>query len=210
MSRRAALVLSWLLAGAGCGGGSGPLVAFLGDSLTSGWKLSAEEAYPAVLRKTLAGEGRPVRVLNAGVSGETAAEGARRLAGVLARKPDVLVIALGINDGLRGLPVEGTESALRGIVKDAQAAGALVLLVGMRIPSRPGDEEYARRFGDVYPRLAAEYKVPLVPFLLEAVAGRPELNFPDGLHPNAAGHRRLAETVRPHLELLLAQVGARK
>jgi len=210
MRARAALVLSWLLADAGCGGGRGPLVAFLGDSLTSGWRLSAEEAYPAVLRRTFAHKGRPVRVLNAGVSGETAAQGARRLPGVLARQPDVLVVALGINDGLRGLPVEATEAALRGIVKDAQAAGALVLLVGMRIPSGSGGEEHARRFGDIYPRLAAEYKVPLVPFLLEQTVGHPELNYPDGLHPNAAGHERLAETVRPHLELLLAQVPAGK
>jgi acyl-CoA thioesterase-1 len=210
MRARAALVLSWLLADAACGGQRGPLVAFLGDSLTSGWRLSAEEAYPAVLRRTFAGKGRPVRVLNAGVSGETAAQGARRLPGVLARRPDVLVVALGINDGLRGLPTEATEAALRGIVKDAQAAGALVLLVGMRIPSGPGGEEYARRFGEIYPRLAAEHNVPLVPFLLEQTAGHTELNYPDGLHPNAAGHQRLAETVRPHLELLLAQVPAGK
>ncbi len=210
MRGRLVLVMSWLLAEAGCGGGRGPLVAFLGDSLTSGWRLSAEEAYPAILRRTLAEKGRPVRVLNAGVSGETAAEGARRLPKVLALKPDVLVVALGINDGLRGLPLEMTESALRGIVRDAQAAGALVLLAGMRIPARPGAEEYARRFGEIYPRLAAEYKVPLVPFLLEQTAGHAELNYPDGLHPNDAGHRRLAETVRPHLELLLAQVPAGK
>jgi acyl-CoA thioesterase-1 len=209
MRGRSVLVLSWLLAEAGCGG-RGPLVAFLGDSLTSGWRLSAEEAYPAILRRSLAEKGRPLRVLNAGVSGETAAGGAQRLPGILTRKPDVLVIALGINDGLRGLPVEATESALRGIVREAQAAGALVLLVGMRIPPRAGGEEYARRFGEIYPRLAAEHKVPLVPFLLEQTAGHVELNFPDGLHPNATGQRCLAETVRPHLELLLAQVPAGK
>lgn len=205
MRGRAALVLSWLFAEAGCGG-EGPLVAFLGDSLTSGWKLPASEAYPAVLGRRLRERNRPVRVQNAGVSGETAAEGARRLPAVLGPRPDVLVVALGINDGLRGLPTEATESALRQIVERARAAGARVLLVGMRIPSGAHGEDYARRFGALYPRLAAEYKVPLVPFLLEGVAGHAELNFTGGLHPNAAGHERLAENVRPHLELLLAEV----
>ncbi len=201
-----ALVLSWLFAEAGCTG-EGPLVAFLGDSLTSGWKLPASEAYPALVGRRLGEKRHPVRVLNAGVSGETAAEGARRLPALLRERPDVLVVALGINDGLRGLPTDDTESALRQIVESACTAGARVLLVGMRIPpSGPRGEDYARRFGAIYPRLAAEYRVPLVPFLLEGVAGRPELNFPDGLHPNAAGHERLAETVRPHLELLLAEV----
>jgi acyl-CoA thioesterase-1 len=206
MKGRAVLLLSWLVAEAGCTGSEGPLVAFLGDSLTSGWRLSTSEAYPAILGRLLREKGRPVRVLNAGVSGETATEGARRLSDVLGRKPDVLVVALGINDGLRGLPLEATESALRRILEEARAAGALVLLVGMRVPPGLHGEDYARRFGDIYPRIAAEHKVPLVPFLLEGVAGRRELNYPDGLHPNAAGHARLAETVRPHLELLLAEV----
>lgn len=205
MKGREALVLWWVLAEAACAG-RGPLVAFLGDSLTSGWKLPAAQAYPAVLGRVLGEKHRPVRILNAGVSGETAGQGGRRLPAVLRRKPDVLVVALGINDGLHGLPLEATESALRQIVESARAAGVRVLLAGMRIPSGKHGEEYARRFGEIYPRLAAEHKVPLVPFLLEGVAGRRELNYPDGLHPNAAGHARLAENVRPHLEVLLAEV----
>ena len=193
------------IAGAGCDG-RGPLVAFLGDSLTSGWKLPSSQAYPAVLGGVLREKGRPVRILNAGVSGETAAQGAMRLPAVLRRRPDVLVVALGINDAVRGLPLDATESALRGIVEGARAAGLHVLLAGLRIPAGRHGEEYARRFGEIYPRLAAEYRVPLVPFLLEGVAGRPELNYRDGLHPNAAGHARCAENVRPHLEQILAEV----
>jgi len=207
MRGRAALVLSWLFAEVGCAGG-GPLVAFLGDSLTSGWKLPSSQAYPAVLARLLGQKDRPVRILNAGVSGETAGEAGQRLPAVLRRAPDVLVVTLGINDGLRGLPIDATETALREIVERARAAPVRVLLVGMRIPPGKYGEEYARRFGDIYPRLAAEYKVALVPFLLEGVAGRRELNYPDGLHPNSAGHARVAENVRPHLELVLAEVEA--
>ena len=208
MKGRAVLVLSWLVGGAGCAGGEGPLVAFLGDSLTSGWRLPEAEAYPALVGRLLREKGRPIRVLNAGVSGETAAEAARRLPAILDREPSVLVVALGINDGLRGLPLDATEAALRRIVEQARGAGTLVLLAGMKIGA--GGEDYARRFGDIYPRLAAEYKMALVPFLLEGVAGRRELNYPDGLHPNAAGHERIAETVRPHLELVLAEVKGRE
>ena len=202
-------MLSFLVAEAGCEG-KRPLVAFLGDSLTSGWQLPATQAYPAVLGRLLEERKRPVRILNAGVSAETAAQAARRLPDVLRQRPDVLVVALGINDGIRGLPLDDMERALREIVEGARAAGARVLLVGMRIAAQTHGEEYAQRFGEVYSRLAAEYRVPLVPFLLEGVAGRRELNFPDLLHPNAAGQVRVAENVRPELEVLLAELeGAR-
>jgi acyl-CoA thioesterase-1 len=190
-----------------CVAGDGPLVAFLGDSLTSGWKLREAEAYPALVARALLDRGRPVRVLNAGVSGDTVPRGLARLSEVLKRKPDVLVVALGINDGMLGLSVEDAEAGLRRIVVDTQAAGARVLLVGVRLPPVP-DAERARRFNHIFPRLAAEYRIPLVPDLLDGVAGHPDLLFPDRLHPNAAGQARLAENVRPHLELLLAQVEA--
>jgi acyl-CoA thioesterase-1 len=189
------------------GRAEGPLVAFLGDSLTSGWKLPPEQAYPARVQRALRERGRPIRVLNAGVSGDTVAQGGERLEGVLRQRPDVLVVALGINDGLRGLPLAAVETNLRDIVGRARQEGVRVLLAGMRIP--PGrDPEYARRFGEIYERLAADYRLPLVPFLLEGVAGRPEMTFPGGLHPSAAGHERLAMNLRPHLELLLADVRA--
>jgi acyl-CoA thioesterase-1 len=192
---------------AACERGQGPLVAFLGDSLTSGWKLPVEQAYPACLQRSLRQRGRPIRVLNAGVSGDTVAQGGERLSGVLGQKPDVLVVALGINDGLRGLPLGQVETNLRDIVERAARARVRVLLVGMRIP--PGrDPEYSRRFGQIYPQLAADYRIPLVPFLLEGVAGRSDMTFPDGLHPSAAGQEQLARNVRPHLELLLAELRA--
>ncbi len=192
-----------------CHVGEGPLVAFLGDSLTSGWRLSEDEAYPAVLGRTFAEHGRPVRVLNAGVSGDTATQGLARLPAVLAHEPDVLLVALGVNDGLRGQPLEDAEAALRRILDEGRTAGAQLLLVGVRIPEEAHGAEYARRFEEMYARLAAEYRVTLVPDLLAGVAGHLELLFRDELHPNAAGHVRLAENVRPHLELVLATVEAR-
>jgi acyl-CoA thioesterase-1 len=184
-----------------------PLVAFLGDSLTSGYKLPESQAYPAHVQRALRAKGRKLRVLNAGVSGDTVAQGLKRLPAVLRRRPDVLVVALGINDGLRGLPPEATEVGLRQIVTLAQAARVRVLLAGLRIPARHG-EEHARRFREIYPRLAAEFHVPLVPDLLEGVGGQPALNFSDGLHPTSEDQKRLAENVRAPLELLLAEVEA--
>ena len=206
MPRAVGLLGLAVLLAAGCVR-PGPLVAFLGDSLTSGWKLRPSEAYPALVQRTLRQRGKPVRIVNAGVSGDTVAKGLKRLPGVLRRRPDVLVVALGINDGLHGQPPEATEEGLREILSRARAAGARVLLCGLRIPPRHGDE-HARRFGEIYPRLAAEFRVPLVPFLLQGVAGQPSLNYSDGLHPTAEGQKRVAENVRPALELLLAEVEA--
>ena len=210
MKRPAAFALFSLLAGPGCSGdGDGALVAFLGDSLTSGWRLPESKAYPALLERSLRQGKHPIRVLNLGVNGNTAAEGLARLDGALRRKPDVLVVALGINDGLRGLPLDAIESALRQIVVRARAAGVRVLLVGMRIPPGMGAEDYVVAFADMYPRLAADYRLPLVPWLLEGVADNPELINDDGIHPTAAGQLRLAENMRPKLELLLAELTRR-
>jgi acyl-CoA thioesterase-1 len=200
-----------------CLAGEGPLVAFLGDSLTSGWRLREEEAYPALVGRALAARGRPVRVLNAGVSGDTAAKALARLPAVLKHRPDILVVALGVNDGLSREPLVATEAALERIVLDAHAAGARVLLVGVRLATggaaprvgdTAGNEERARALLGIFPRVAAAHRLPLVPDLLVGVAGQPDLLFPDRLHPNAAGQRRLAENVRPQLELVLAEVQA--
>jgi acyl-CoA thioesterase-1 len=193
-------------------------VAFLGDSLTSGWRLREEEAYPALVGRALAARGRPVRVVNAGVSGDTASKALARLPAVLKLRPDVLVVALGANDGLSRELLVATEAALERIVLDARAAGARVLLVGVRLATgetaprvgdTAGDEERSRALSGIFPRVAAAHRVALVPDLLAGVAGQPDLLFPDRLHPTAAGHQRLAANVRPHLELLLAEVGAR-
>lgn len=183
---------------------SAPLVVFLGDSLTAGRGLAEEEAYPARVGERLAAEGLPARVVNAGVSGDTSAGGLARVDWVLRLDPDVVVVELGPNDGLRGLPLDATEDNLRRIVGRIRAAGVQVLLVGLQIPPNYGPD-YAGRFRDLYPRLAEELNLPLVPFLLEGVGGEPDLNLPDGLHPNAEGHRRLAANVLPYLRPLVAE-----
>lgn len=200
-----------------CTAGSGPLVACLGDSLTSGWRLPEQEAWPAVLARMLAEKRRPIRVINAGVSGDTAARALARLPSVLEHHPDVLVVALGTNDALLGQPLDATEKNLDRIVALAQAASVRVLLIGVRLAtgeSAPlvgpaaGDVAQARRLAELYPRVATSRRVALVPDLLAGVAGEPDLLFADRLHPNAAGHRRLADNVRPHIELVLAEVEA--
>lgn len=179
-----------------------PLVVFLGDSLTAGLGLAENQAYPALVEKELEKDGTPVRVLNAGVSGDTTAGGLARLDWLLSQKPDVMVVGLGANDGLRALPVEQTEKNLREIVRRAKAAGAEILLLGMMIPPNYGPE-YTTQFAEMYPRIADDLDVPLVPFLLEGVGGVRELNLPDGIHPNAEGQKILAENVLPHLATLL-------
>jgi acyl-CoA thioesterase I len=182
-----------------------PVVVFLGDSLTAGLGLSAEEAWPTLLTEQLAAAGTPIRAVNAGVSGDTSAGGLRRLDWLLRQRPDVVVVELGANDGFRGQQLAGVEANLRAIVERSRAAGARVLLLGLRVPPSLGGD-YAREFAALYPRLARELDVPLVPFLLEGVGGDPDLNLPDGIHPNAEGQRRMAAIVRPHLERLLGEV----
>jgi acyl-CoA thioesterase-1 len=187
-----------------------PLVVFLGDSLTAGLGLAENQAYPALLEKKLEEDGTPVRVLNAGVSGDTTAGGLARLDWLLGQKPDVIVVALGANDGLRALPVEQTEKNLGEIIRRSKGAGAEVLLLGMMIPPNYGPE-YTTRFAEMYPRIAEDLDVPLVPFLLEGVGGVRELNLEDGIHPNAKGQEVLAENVLPYLASLLegsSSVGA--
>lgn len=178
---------------------SEPLVVFLGDSLTAGLGLAEDEAYPALLERRLDGGGSPVRVINAGVSGDTTAGGLARLDWLLSQKPAVLVVGLGANDGLRGLPLEQTEKNLREIVRRGKAAGARVLLLGMKIPPNYGPD-YTRGFEAMYPQIAEDLDVPLVPFLLEGVGGVAEMNQVDGIHPTAEGQEVLADNVEPYLE----------
>lgn len=181
---------------------SEPLVIFLGDSLTAGLGLAENQAYPALLDRKLDEAGNPVRVLNAGVSGDTTAGGLSRLDWLLSQKPDVVVVGLGANDGLRALPVEETEKNLREIVRRTKAAGARVLLLGMQIPPNYGPD-YTKAFADMYPRIAEDLDVPLVPFLLEKVGGVRELNLEDGIHPNAQGQEIVAANVLPYLAELV-------
>jgi acyl-CoA thioesterase-1 len=178
------------------------VVVFLGDSLTAGYGLPADQAFPSLLERKLRDGGTPVRVLNAGVSGDTSAGALRRLSWVLRQRPDVVVVELGANDALRGQPTSGIEANLRSILEQCRDAGAKVLLVGMQIPTSYGPE-YGGEFAALYPRLAKSLGVPLVPFLLEGVAGRPSLNLEDGIHPNAEGQKIVAANVLPHLSGLL-------
>lgn len=180
----------------------GPLVVFLGDSLTAGLGLPEDQAYPAVLDRRLDAEGTPVRVLNAGVSGDTTAGGLARLGWILKQKPDVLVVGLGGNDGLRGLDLAESGKNLREIVRRGKDAGARVLLLGMQIPSNYGPD-YTRQFQEMYPQIAKDLDVPLVPFLLEGVGGVADLNQADGIHPTAKGQEMVAATVAPYLEEIL-------
>ncbi len=185
-----------------------PVVVFLGDSLTAGLGLPAADAYPAVLGHRFATQGRPIRVINAGVSGDTTAGGVRRLDWLLRQKPDVVVVGLGANDALRGADPADIERNLREIVRRCRAAGARVLLLGMRIPPNYGPD-YAKRFSDLYPRIAKDLDVALVPFLLEGVGGIPELNQADGIHPTAVGQRKVADNVYLYLKDVLAGTAVR-
>lgn len=180
-----------------------PKVAFLGDSISAGLNLPAEEAFPLVLAARLRAQGAPFVPINAGVSGDTTAGGLRRIAFLLKQRPAVVVVELGANDGLRGVPLASIESNLRAILEQVRSAGAVPLLLGMRLPTSYG-ADYAEGFAAIYPRLAAELDVRFVPFFMEGVAGVPELNQEDALHPTAAGHRRLADNAQRALRDALA------
>ena len=179
------------------------VLVILGDSLTAGLGVAREEAYPALLEARLRRDGLAYRVVNAGVSGDTSAGGLRRVDWVLRARPDLVVVALGANDGLRAQPVQALRDNLTAIVTRLRAAGARVLLAGMRLPPNYG-ADYTAAFAGAFPAVARATSVPLLPFLLDGVAGDPALNQADGIHPNASGHRVMAETLwralRPHLE----------
>ncbi|HEY2994225.1 MAG TPA: arylesterase [Methylomirabilota bacterium] len=179
-----------------------PVIVALGDSLTAGLGVTADEAYPALLQARLERDGLRYRVVNAGVSGDTTAGALRRVDWVLRARPAVVVVALGANDGLRGLPVTAMRDNLAAIVTRLRAGGARVLLAGMRLPPNYG-AAYTREFAEAFPSVARRASVPLVPFLLEGVAGVPALNQADGIHPNAAGQRVVADNVWRALQPLL-------
>jgi acyl-CoA thioesterase-1 len=174
----------------------------LGDSLTAGFGVEREEAFPSLIQERLRREGYDYRVVNAGVSGDTTAGGLRRVDWVLRTRPSVVIVALGGNDGLRGLSVAAMRDNLEQIITRIRASGARVLLVGMRVPPNYG-AEYARAFAAVFSTVARETGVALMPFLLEGVAGDPRLNQADGIHPNAKGQQVVAERLWPYLAPLL-------
>ena len=172
----------------------GPRIVVLGDSLTAGLGLPIEDAYPALLQQRLNAKGLKYQVINAGISGDTSAGGLARLDWALEGDVRILIVALGGNDALRGLPVSQLKDNLARIIQRAQARGVTVVLAGMEAPPNWGDD-YTKAFHDVYPALTAEYHVALVPFLLEGVAGIDRLNQRDGIHPTAEGDRMVADTV---------------
>jgi acyl-CoA thioesterase-1 len=174
------------------------IVAF-GDSLTSGHKLPEKDAYPAVIQKKLKSAGLPYTILNHGVSGDTTTRALRRLDRALAEKPQIFIVELGVNDGLRGVPVPEIRANLEKIIAAAQEQNAQVLLCGMEALPLNG-WEYTIAFHRMYEELALKYGVPLVPFLMNGVLGNPDLIGADGVHPNAAGARFIADTVWEYLE----------
>jgi acyl-CoA thioesterase-1 len=179
-----------------------PRIVFLGDSLTAGYGLAKNESVPSLIQGRLDAAGRTYEVVNAGVSGDTSAGGLSRLDWSLDGDVRILVVELGANDGLRGLPVAAMKSNLDQIVRRAKARNITVLLTGMEAPPNYG-ASYTTEFRQVFKDLAKQHKVPFVPFYLEGVAGNPSLNISDGFHPNAAGARIVSATIWRALEPLL-------
>lgn len=175
-------------------------IAVLGDSLTAGFGLLQNEAFPALLGMEFEADGyHQVDLLNAGVSGDTSAGGLARLEWVLEPSVRILVVALGANDALRGVPPSETKRNLSQIIETAKGRGVMVLLAGMEAPPNLG-EDYRNAFRSIFPELAMTHHVPLVPFLLEGVAGVPSLNQADGIHPTAEGQRMIAALVYARLQ----------
>ena len=185
-----------------------PRIVALGDSLTAGLGVAPGEAYPARLQEKLEMAGYELEVVNAGVSGDTSAGGLRRLDWSLDGEIAVLIVALGGNDGLRGLPVEELKSNLDAIITTARDRGVEVLLAGMEAPPNFG-QAYTDAFRSTFDQLAEEHDVLFVPFLLEGVAGVPDLNQPDQIHPNARGAEQIADHLWPAVERMARRVGAR-
>ena len=179
-----------------------PRIVFLGDSLTAGLGLPGDRSYPALIGTKLKERGYPHEIINAGVSGDTSAGGVRRLDWSLEGDVRVLVLALGANDGLRGLPTDDLKKNLAAVLDRAAARGIPVILAGMEAPPNNG-ADYTRAFRGVYVDLAKEYRVRFIPFLLQGVAGNPSLNQADGIHPNVRGAEMVADLVWAELEAIL-------
>lgn len=182
-------------------------ILFFGNSLTAGYGVEPEEAFPALIGRKIDSAGLPYTVVNAGLSGETTAGGRSRVGWVLRQPLAVFVLELGGNDGLRGLPLTDTRRNLQAIIDTVRRVRpqARIVLAGMQIPPNLG-AEYAQEFRQLYLDLAQKNNLVLIPFLLEGVGGVSRLNQPDGIHPTPEGHRRVARTVWPILQpLLLAQ-----
>ena len=178
-------------------------ILILGDSLTEGYGVSESEAYPFILEKKLnleskGGLNKNFQVINGGINGATTSGGVSRINWLLRSNPDYLILALGGNDGLRGIPIEKIKENLAEIVVAAQKNNIPILLAGMKIPPNYG-LEYSDSFTNLYSQVSREYNISLIPFLLEGVGGEPSMNLPDRIHPNPKGHEIIAKTVHEHL-----------
>jgi acyl-CoA thioesterase I len=205
MNERLAVVSACVLLALPAAAGMDPVtILAFGDSLTAGKDLADPDraAYPAVLESLLAEKGHRARVINGGHSGDTTFDALARLDFSLQDKPDVVLIALGHNDTFQGKALKDIERNLNAIVERVKATGAVPLLCAMKTFPNFGPH-YALGFQRIYKRVAAEQKVPLAPFFLEGVAGAPSMNLSDGVHPNALGHRRMAENLLPAVEKVL-------
>jgi acyl-CoA thioesterase I len=183
---------------------SGGVILFLGDSITAGYGLELSQAYPALIQEKINAKGWRFKTVNAGQSGDTSAGALDRLNWLLKNRVEVLVLELGGNDGLRGLPVESTRKNLQLIIERAKAKypETKIVIAGMKVPPNMG-RDYADKFEAVFADLAKKNKASLIPFVLEGVGGVPGLNLPDGIHPTAKGHEIVAATVWKTLEPVL-------
>ena len=177
-------------------------ILILGDSLTEGYGVDEDYSFPAILEKKLQKEKLPYKIINGGVSGSTTASGKSRLKWFLKANPSILILALGANDGLRGLKLEQSKNNLEEIIKMAKAKNMKIVIAGMMVPPNYG-KEYTTKFKAMFIDLAKKYNATLIPFLLEGVAGVKELNIEDGIHPNSKGYVIVADTVYKYIKDLL-------
>lgn len=185
------------------------VILFFGNSITAGYQLDVEDAFPALIQARIDSLGYAYQVVNAGLSGETTAGGLNRIDWVLRTVPDIFVLELGANDGLRGLDLDETKKNLLGIIEKVKAANpeVQIVLAGMQVPPNLGSD-YTTKFNRIFPEVARETGALLIPFILEGVAGEADLNLPDGIHPTEEGHEIVAGTVWNALQPLLKKESA--
>lgn len=189
---------------------SKPVILVYGDSLSAGYGLAQQQGWVTLLQKKLDSEHYQYQVVNASVSGETTSGGLARIdAALTINKPSLVILELGANDGLRGLPIKNMADNLTAMIQKSKKTGAKVLLLGMRIPPNYGPK-YAQAFSQTYQDISKENQMSLVPFMLENVAAKPQLIQDDGLHPNALGQPILLDNIWPHLSSLLIQPASKK
>jgi len=204
-------IIFWVLlfSGIALGQNESKKILFFGDSITAGYGLDEEQAFPALIQERIDSLGWNFNVVNAGLSGETSAGGLRRVDWMLRQEFSIFVLELGGNDGLRGIDLESTKKNLEEIIEKVRnkKPDAKIILTGMQVPPNLGPD-YTSQFQEMYPEIAEEKSVTLIPFLLEEVGGNPELNQADGIHPTAKGHKIIAETVWETLKPILQDMRA--